>query len=115
MTSTWRRRLEVGGGTCLRAPPIRGLQVITGRRLFVSSSRPGSIYGFNVAVNRSIEQLAAKRGVPLRLHNVIYKLFDQLKDELGSKLPPLVTEDVIGESAHTARRPRPLLHMSTHL
>ncbi|XP_047434350.1 translation initiation factor IF-2, mitochondrial [Mugil cephalus] len=58
----------------------------------------GSIYGFNVAASRSIEQLAAKHGVPLRLNNVIYKMFDQLKDELSSKLPVLVSEDVVGEA-----------------
>lgn len=58
----------------------------------------GSIYGFNVAASRSIQQLAAKRGVPLRLHNVIYKLMDELKDELSSKLPPLLSENVLGEA-----------------
>lgn len=57
----------------------------------------GSIYGFNVEASRSIQQLAAKRGVPLRLHSVIYKLIDELKDELSAKLPPLVSENIIGE------------------
>lgn len=50
-----------------------------------------------MAASRSIQQLAAKRGVPLRLHNVIYKLMDELKDELSSKLPPLLSENVLGE------------------
>lgn len=58
----------------------------------------GSIYGFNVGASKSIQQLAARRGVPLRLHNVIYKLIDELKDELSSKLPPLVSENVLGEA-----------------
>ncbi|KAM9363223.1 translation initiation factor IF-2, mitochondrial isoform 1-T1 [Symphorus nematophorus] len=58
----------------------------------------GSIYGFNVTASRAIEQLAGRRGVPLRLHNVIYKLMDELKDELSAKLPPLVSEDVLGEA-----------------
>lgn len=58
----------------------------------------GSIYGFNVGANRSIQQLAARRGVPLRLHSIIYKLIDELKDELSSKLPPVVTENAIGEA-----------------
>ncbi|XP_023286222.1 translation initiation factor IF-2, mitochondrial [Seriola lalandi dorsalis] len=58
----------------------------------------GSIYGFNVGASRVVQQLAAKRGVPLRLHSVIYKLIDQLKDELSSKLPPLESENVIGEA-----------------
>uniref|UniRef100_A0A3P8TFD6 Translation initiation factor IF-2, mitochondrial n=1 Tax=Amphiprion percula TaxID=161767 RepID=A0A3P8TFD6_AMPPE len=58
----------------------------------------GSIYGFNVAASRAMQQLAARRGVPLRLHNVIYKLIDELKDELSSKLPPLVSRNVVGEA-----------------
>lgn len=58
----------------------------------------GSIYGFNVGANKSIQQLAARRGVPLRLHSIIYKLIDELKDELSSKLPPVVTENAIGEA-----------------
>ncbi|KAM7394853.1 hypothetical protein PAMP_021633 [Pampus punctatissimus] len=57
----------------------------------------GSIYGFNVAVNKSIQQLATKKNVPLRLHSVIYKLIDELKDELSSKLPPIVTQNTVGE------------------
>lgn len=49
--------------------------------------------------SRSVEQLAAKSGVALRLHSVIYKLVDQLKEDLSSLLPPLVSETVVGESA----------------
>ncbi|KAK5608235.1 hypothetical protein CRENBAI_002213 [Crenichthys baileyi] len=58
----------------------------------------GSIYGFNVTASRSIQQLAAKKGVPLRLHSIIYKLIDQLKDELSSKLPPHVSQNTVGEA-----------------
>lgn len=61
----------------------------------------GSIYGFNVGVSRSIQQAAAKRGVPLRLHSIIYKLMDELKEELSAKLPPLISKTVIGET-HSA-------------
>ncbi|XP_069386533.1 translation initiation factor IF-2, mitochondrial [Paralichthys olivaceus] len=59
----------------------------------------GSIYGFNVGASRSVQQVALKRGVPLNLHTVIYKLVDQLKEELSNKLPPLVSENVIGEAS----------------
>ncbi|XP_030275144.1 translation initiation factor IF-2, mitochondrial [Sparus aurata] len=58
----------------------------------------GSIYGFNVGASKPIQQLAARCGVPLRLHTIIYKLIDELKDELSSKLPPHVSENVIGEA-----------------
>lgn len=62
----------------------------------------GSIYGFNVAASHGIEQLAARKGIPLRLHSVIYKLVDQLKEELSSKLPPLVSENITGEASVVA-------------
>lgn len=61
----------------------------------------GSIYGFNVGVSRSVQQAAAKRGVLLRLHSVIYKLMDELKEELSAKLPPLISKNVVGET-HSA-------------
>lgn len=61
----------------------------------------GSIYGFNVGVSRSVQQAAAKRGIPLRLHSIIYKLMDELKEELSAKLPPLISKTVIGET-HSA-------------
>ncbi|XP_040041426.1 translation initiation factor IF-2, mitochondrial [Gasterosteus aculeatus] len=64
----------------------------------VADAFSGSIYGFNVAASRSIQQLAAKRGVPLRLHSIIYKLIDELKEELSSKLPPLRSENIVGEA-----------------
>ncbi|KAM7419995.1 hypothetical protein PAMA_016884 [Pampus argenteus] len=65
----------------------------------------GSIYGFNVAVNKSIQQLAARKSVPLRLHSVIYKLIDELKDELSSKLPPSITQNTVGEATVLALFP----------
>lgn len=58
---------------------------------------PGTIYGFNVAANKAVQQMAAKKGIPLRLHRVIYKLIDELKEDLSSKLPPVTEENIIGE------------------
>uniref|UniRef100_H3CLU2 Translation initiation factor IF-2, mitochondrial n=1 Tax=Tetraodon nigroviridis TaxID=99883 RepID=H3CLU2_TETNG len=58
----------------------------------------GSIYGFNVEASRSVQQLAAKRGVPLHLHAVIYQLIHQLREELSARLPPLSSESVLGEA-----------------
>ncbi len=41
--------------------------------------------------------MAAKKGIPLRLHRVIYKLIDQLKDDLSSQLPSTSEENIIGK------------------
>ncbi|XP_012679118.2 translation initiation factor IF-2, mitochondrial isoform X2 [Clupea harengus] len=59
----------------------------------------GVIYGFNVEANKPIQQMAAKKSVPVKLHKVIYKLIDDLKEELSSKLAPIIQEKVIGEAS----------------
>lgn len=51
--------------------------------------------------NESIKRLAAKKGIKIKLHNVIYKLIEDLKEELNSKLPPAVVENTIGELSFT--------------
>ncbi|XP_017321988.1 translation initiation factor IF-2, mitochondrial isoform X2 [Ictalurus punctatus] len=58
----------------------------------------GTIYGFNVGANKSIQDMAAKKGIPLKMHRVIYHLIDDLKEELSSKLPPISEENTVGEA-----------------
>jgi len=54
-----------------------------------------------VKANASIEQLAAKKGIKIKLHSIIYKLIEDLKNELNSRLPPSVVENTIGEFSLT--------------
>ncbi|KAL4640820.1 translation initiation factor IF-2, mitochondrial-like [Arapaima gigas] len=58
----------------------------------------GIIYGFNVKANKAVQQKAAKLGIQLKMHKIIYKLIDDLKEELSSRLPPTVKQHVIGEA-----------------
>ncbi|XP_056136024.1 translation initiation factor IF-2, mitochondrial [Lampris incognitus] len=76
-----------------------GIGDITESDVSMAETFSGSVYGFNVTANKSVQQLASKKSVPLKLHRVIYKLIDDLKEELSSKLSPLVKENVIGEAA----------------
>ncbi|XP_059427684.1 translation initiation factor IF-2, mitochondrial isoform X2 [Carassius carassius] len=76
-----------------------GVGDISERDINLAETFSGTIYGFNVAANKSIQQMAAKKGIPLRLHRVIYKLIDELKDELSSKLTPSTEENIIGEAS----------------
>ncbi|NWU41273.1 IF2M factor, partial [Hylia prasina] len=59
----------------------------------------GVIFGFGVKANESIKKLADKKGIKIKLHNIIYKLIEDLKEELNSRLPPTVVETTIGEAS----------------
>ncbi|MEE6474318.1 hypothetical protein FKM82_010347 [Ascaphus truei] len=59
----------------------------------------GVVYGFNVNSNKALQQLAAKKEVTVKLHRVIYHLVEDLKEELSSKLSPLIEEIVKGEAS----------------
>nr|XP_046168724.1 translation initiation factor IF-2, mitochondrial isoform X2 [Oncorhynchus gorbuscha] len=76
-----------------------GIGDVSENDLNLAETFSGTIYGFNVGVNKSIQQMATKKGIMLKMHKVIYKLIDDLKDELSSKLPPSVKENVIGEAS----------------
>lgn len=58
----------------------------------------GIIYGFNVSANKSIQDMAAKKNIPINMHRVIYHLIDNLKEDLSSQLPATTEENVIGEA-----------------
>ncbi|NXO05105.1 IF2M factor, partial [Rhinopomastus cyanomelas] len=59
----------------------------------------GVVFGFSVKANDSIKKLADKKGIKIKLHNIIYKLIEDLKEELNSRLPPSVVENTIGEAS----------------
>ncbi|XP_039743055.1 translation initiation factor IF-2, mitochondrial isoform X2 [Pteropus medius] len=59
----------------------------------------GVIYGFNVNAGNVIEQSAVKKGVKIKLHKIIYRLIEDLQEELSSRLPYTVKEHIIGEAS----------------
>ncbi|KAJ8392423.1 hypothetical protein AAFF_G00075480 [Aldrovandia affinis] len=76
-----------------------GVGDISENDLNLAETFSGTVYGFNVGASRAVQQSAARRGIPVKMHRVIYKLFDELKEELSSKLPPTLEENVIGEAS----------------
>ncbi len=60
----------------------------------------GIVYAFNTKVPPRIAKAAEEKKVPIKEHNVIYRLIDDLKAELTARLIPLDEEEVIGKSSH---------------
>ncbi|XP_071453637.1 translation initiation factor IF-2, mitochondrial [Hetaerina americana] len=56
------------------------------------------IYGFNIPMPERIAKIARKKQVRVRMHNVIYRLVDDIKSEIQERLPPRQVEDILGEA-----------------
>ncbi|NXU60893.1 IF2M factor, partial [Horornis vulcanius] len=76
-----------------------GMGDITENDISLAEAFNGVIFGFSVKANETIKKLADKKGIKIKLHNIIYKLIEDLKDELNSRLPPAVVETTIGEAS----------------
>ncbi|NXQ62098.1 IF2M factor, partial [Anthoscopus minutus] len=76
-----------------------GMGDISENDISLAEAFNGVIFGFSVKANESIKKLADKKGIKIKLHNIIYKLIEDLKDELNSRLPPTVVETTIGEAS----------------
>ncbi|KAI8364457.1 translation initiation factor IF-2 [Choanephora cucurbitarum] len=59
----------------------------------------GQVIGFNVRADKRIQAEAAKIGVPVKSYSIIYKLLEDVKDELSNMLPPIISTQVVGEAA----------------
>lgn len=56
------------------------------------------IYSFNTNVLKDAEDKARSSSVTIKKHNVIYKLIDDLKEEIEKKLPSIEVEENLGKS-----------------
>ncbi|XP_050437439.1 translation initiation factor IF-2, mitochondrial isoform X2 [Adelges cooleyi] len=56
------------------------------------------IYAFNVNTLADANENAKQTGVTIKQHNIIYKLIDDIREELNNCLPPISVEDVQGEA-----------------
>lgn len=59
----------------------------------------GTVFGFNVKTSKKMQSFAKQLGVSVKQHNIIYKLLEDIKDELSNRLPPIQEETVNGEAA----------------
>lgn len=75
-----------------------GVGNITVNDIETAAAFQGIVFGFHVKMPEPVAKLARSYKVPVETHNVIYKLFDRLKDHLSGKLPDLTKEEIIGEA-----------------
>ncbi|XP_068009401.1 translation initiation factor IF-2, mitochondrial [Melanerpes formicivorus] len=76
-----------------------GMGDISENDISLAEAFNGVVFGFSVKANESIKKMAAKKGIKIKLHTIIYKLIEDLKDELNSRLPPSVVEKTVGEAS----------------
>ncbi|CAH1983017.1 unnamed protein product [Acanthoscelides obtectus] len=75
-----------------------GVGPVTENDLEMAEMFQGVIYAFNVDVLTQIKQDAEQMEVPIKQHNVIYKLIDDVKEEINARLPPKEVEEELGEA-----------------
>ncbi|XP_076659263.1 mitochondrial translation initiation factor 2 [Halictus rubicundus] len=76
-----------------------GVGAVTESDVELAETFNAIIYRFNVNVSRGIEDEAAKKEVQIRNYNVIYKLVDDIKQEINNILPQVDVEEVLGEAS----------------
>jgi translation initiation factor IF-2 len=58
----------------------------------------GVLYTFNVDTPSKVKAFARTKKVEIQNHNVIYKLIDDIKEQISLRLPPKQVENIIGEA-----------------
>ncbi|XP_006881082.1 PREDICTED: translation initiation factor IF-2, mitochondrial [Elephantulus edwardii] len=62
----------------------------------------GIVYGFNVNASNVLLKSAEKKQVKIKLHKIIYRLVEDLQEELSSRLPCVIEEQPVGECSLNA-------------
>ena len=83
----------------VRVDVIRsGVGTITESDVILANASDAIIIGFNVRPNSKTVDLAKEYGVDIRLHNVIYKIIEELEDAIVGMLDPEYVEKILGEA-----------------
>lgn len=73
-----------------------GVGTITDSDISLAEASNAIIIGFNVRPSSKIVENAKNRGVDIRLHNIIYKIIEELEDAIKGMLDPEYQEEVTG-------------------
>ena len=66
--------------------------------ILLASASKAIIYGFNVRPDANVRRKADEEGVEIRLHQVIYKMFEEIEAAMKGMLAPEMEEVVTGQA-----------------
>ena len=66
--------------------------------ILLASASQAIIYGFNVRPEANVRRKAEEEGVEIRLHNVIYKMVEEIEAAMRGMLSPEIEEVVTGQA-----------------
>lgn len=75
-----------------------GVGPVTPNDLETAEMFKAVIYAFNVDCPPAISVDAKKKNIPIKMHNVIYRLVDDVKEEISARIPKTTEEEIIGEA-----------------
>jgi len=89
-------RMEIGN---VKINVIRStVGAITESDVMLASASHAIIIGFNVRPNADIRKKAEEEGIEIRLHNIIYKVIEELEAAMKGMLAPVYKEEVLGQA-----------------
>ncbi|WP_031543163.1 translation initiation factor IF-2 [Mesoplasma photuris] len=71
---------------------------ITNSDITLAGAGSAIVYGFNVRPDASVRKKAEEDGVEIRLHNIIYKVIEELEAAAKGMLDPEVVEVILGQA-----------------
>lgn len=71
---------------------------VTESDITLSASTGAMIFAFNVRATRGLDEVAERQGVPIKYFSIIYEIVDAMKAIMVGKLPPIVSELVLGHA-----------------
>ncbi|CAG8440370.1 5071_t:CDS:10 [Ambispora leptoticha] len=91
--------LEKTGNEEIRVNIVHyGVGNITDSDIQMASTVEATIIGFNVKADKKVQNAAKQADVEIIIHNVIYKLLDEVKARMSKLLPPILEIHVTGEA-----------------
>lgn len=66
--------------------------------IMLAAASNAMVYGFNVRPSAAVRKKAEEEGVTIRLHNIIYKMIEEMESAMKGMLAPVYEEVVIGQA-----------------